>query len=156
MRISLVAVGRARHDPATQIFDYYRHRLDERGIGRLDLKEVEEKRPLPAPERKLREGELLLRAVPKGAVVVALDVAGKPLSSWEFAQKLGAWRDAGTADLAFLIGGADGLSQAVLERADLVLSLGPMTWPHLLVRGMLAEQLYRAQTILAGHPYHRD
>ncbi len=156
MRILMVAVGRARRDPAAEVFDYYRQRLDERGIGRLDLREVEEKRPLPAPERKLREGELLLQAVPKGAVVIALDGAGKPLSSWDFARKLAAWRDEGTADIALLIGGADGLSQAVLERAELVLSLGAMTWPHLLVRGMLAEQLYRAQTILAGHPYHRD
>jgi 23S rRNA (pseudouridine1915-N3)-methyltransferase len=88
-------------------------------------------------------------------VAVALDGHGTALGSEGFAARLAAWRDGGAGDLAFLIGGADGLSEAVRKRAQMVLSLGPMTWPHFLARGMLLEQLYRAQQILAGHPYHR-
>ena len=103
-----------------------------------------------------REGELILAALPPGARLVALDEHGGAWSSRVFAERLAQWRDQGTATLAFAIGGADGLDRTVIDRADAVLSLGPMTWPHLLVRGMLLEQLYRAQQILAGHPYHRD
>ena len=88
-------------------------------------------------------------------MAVALDGAGKALSSEEFARRIGAWRDDGVPCLAFLIGGADGHGAAVLKRADLALSFGPMVWPHLLVRAMLAEQLWRAASILSGHPYHR-
>ena len=115
---------------------------------------MEEKRKLAPPELKTREATLLLNAVPKGAAIVALDRRGTALSSEAFAQRLATWRDAG-ADLAFLIGGAEGLAESVLERAQLVLSFGAMTWPHLLARAMLLEQIYRAQQILAGHPYHR-
>ena len=104
---------------------------------------------------KRAEAELLLAAIPQGSVVVALDERGKALSSEAFAAKMGAWRDQGAADIAFLIGGADGHGDAVRARADFLLALGPMTWPHMLVRGMLTEQIYRAQQILAGHPYHR-
>ena len=110
---------------------------------------------MAAPDAVRHEGELLLRAVPDGARVVALDAAGKTLTSAAFAKHLGAWRDAGVKDVAFLIGGADGLDGAVTGAADLVLSLGAMTWPHLLARAMLAEQIFRAQCILSGHPYHR-
>ena len=90
------------------------------------------------------------------ALVVALDEHGRQLGSRAFAKKMGQWRDDGMRDVAFLIGGADGHDQAVLDRADLKLSLGEMTWPHMLVRGLLAEQIYRANAILTGHPYHRD
>jgi 23S rRNA (pseudouridine1915-N3)-methyltransferase len=92
---------------------------------------------------------------PPGAVTVALDERGQPLSSAAFAARLGAWRDAGVREARFLIGAADGLSDTERAAADLLLAFGPATWPHLLVRAMLAEQLYRATTILAGHPYHR-
>lgn len=105
---------------------------------------------------KAREAELILAAVPPGALLVALDERGRPWSSRELAERLAAWRDRGVTTLAFAIGGADGLGPAVIERADAVVSLGAMTWPHLLVRSLLLEQLYRAQQILAGHPYHRD
>ena len=118
--------------------------------------EVEEKRPLPAAELKAREAELILGALPRGVRLVALDGGGAVWSSGELANRLRDWRDAGSGAAAFAIGGADGLGSAVIARADAVLSLGRMTWPHLLVRGMLLEQLYRAQQILAGHPYHRD
>jgi 23S rRNA (pseudouridine1915-N3)-methyltransferase len=151
MRLHLIAVGRLKPGPHEALARHYAERL----TFRLTMREVEEKRPLPAAELKEREGVLLLAAVPERATVVALDARGKTLASEAFAERLARWRDAGTADLAFVIGGAEGLSPAVLQKADLVLSLGAMTWPHLLVRGMLLEQLYRAQQILAGHPYHR-
>jgi 23S rRNA (pseudouridine1915-N3)-methyltransferase len=105
---------------------------------------------------KDREAELILDALPAGARLVALDERGTQWTSRQLADRLAAWRDGGAAALAFAIGGAEGLGQAVIERAEIVLSLGAMTWPHLLVRGMLLEQLYRAQQILAGHPYHRE
>jgi 23S rRNA (pseudouridine1915-N3)-methyltransferase len=118
--------------------------------------ELEEKRKLPPAQLKAREAELILAAIPAGARLVALDERGQSWSSRELAERLGRWRDQSIAALAFAIGGADGLGQAVLDRADTVLSLGAMTWPHLLARSLLLEQLYRAQQILAGHPYHRD
>jgi 23S rRNA (pseudouridine1915-N3)-methyltransferase len=121
-----------------------------------DIVELEVKQRLPAAMTKMREAELILGAVPPGATLVALDARGTAWSSREFADRLAGWRDRGTAELVFAIGGAEGLGSAISERAAATLSLGPMTWPHLLVRGMLLEQLYRAQQILAGHPYHRD
>ena len=151
MRLHIVAVGKLKAGPHLALARHYADRL----AWPLAVREVEEKRPLPAAELKEREGALLLAAAPAGAVLVALDERGRALTSAAFAQKLAQWRDAGISDLAFLIGGADGLSDGVRQKAQLVLSLGAMTWPHLLVRGMLLEQLYRAQQILAGHPYHR-
>jgi 23S rRNA (pseudouridine1915-N3)-methyltransferase len=99
---------------------------------------------------------LILAALPAGARLIALDERGDAWSSRKLAQRLAAWRDSGTAVLAFAIGGAEGFGADLIERADAVLSLGAMTWPHFLARGMLLEQLYRAQQILAGHPYHRE
>jgi 23S rRNA (pseudouridine1915-N3)-methyltransferase len=122
----------------------------------VTLVEIEEKRRLPVAELKQREAELILAAVPPSARLVALAERGAPWTSRQFADRLASWRDSGVAGLAFAIGGADGLGQAVIDRADAVLSLGPMTWPHLLARSLLLEQLYRTQQILAGHPYHRD
>lgn len=101
------------------------------------------------------EGALLAAAIPVGATVIALDERGRDLASTAFAERIGKWIDDGVADLAFVIGGADGLLPALRERAALTLCFGKLTWPHLLVRIMLAEQLYRAHTILTGHPYHR-
>lgn len=151
MRVAILAVGRARAGPERDLYDSYIKRIR----WPVDLREVEEKRPLPPAELKAREAELLLAALPGGAVTVALDGTGKDLSSEALARKLGQWRDDGRGCVAFVIGGADGLASGVLERADLVLALGRQTWPHMLVRAMLAEQVYRAQQILAGHPYHR-
>jgi 23S rRNA (pseudouridine1915-N3)-methyltransferase len=113
------------------------------------------RRPLPPAALKRREAELILAALPARSRLVALDASGGSWSSPEFAERLAQWRDSGVPELAFAIGGAEGLDRPVLDRATAVLSLGPMTWPHRLVRGMLLEQLYRAQQILAGHPYHR-
>jgi 23S rRNA (pseudouridine1915-N3)-methyltransferase len=151
VRLLIAAVGRAKAGPWRDLERFYLDRL----AWPVTVREVEEKRKLPPVQLKEREAELLLAALPAGATAVALDERGKPLSSLDFAARLGAWRDQGIADLAFLIGGADGLADQVRQKAQLVLSLGTMTWPHLLARGMLLEQLYRAQQILAGHPYHR-
>jgi 23S rRNA (pseudouridine1915-N3)-methyltransferase len=108
-------------------------------------------------ERRLaEEGARLSNALSREAVLIALDENGRNLTSRALAARIGAWQRQGRSELAFLIGGPDGLDPALLERADLVLALGRMTWPHRLVRVLLAEQLYRAATILAGHPYHRD
>lgn len=151
MRVAVLAIGRARDDPAKRVYDDYMARLP----WPHELKELQENRPLPTKKRKQREAELLLRAVPDGARVVALDGGGRMLSSEDFANRIGAWRDDGVPCLAFLLGGADGHGDAALKRADLALSFGPMVWPHLLARALLAEQLWRAATILSGHPYHR-
>jgi len=118
--------------------------------------ELEEKRPLPPAALRLREAELILAARPAGARLVALDRQGTQWTSRDFAERLRSWRDGGAAALAFAIGGAEGLGPAVVDGADAVISLGLMTWPHLFARSMLLEQLYRAQQIHAGHPYHRD
>lgn len=151
MRILVAAVGRAKAGPHRDLEELYRDRLSTP----LTIVEVEERRKLPAPERRIREGELLLARVPPRATVIALDERGKSFASADFAAQLANWQRQGS-DLAFLIGGADGHADAVRERADMTLSFGPMTWPHLLVRALLLEQLYRAQQILAGHPYHRE
>lgn len=154
MRITIVAVGRSKAGPDRDLFEEYRQRLK----WTVTVREVEEHRKVPPAQLMAREGELLAAALPKPsgqAFNVALDQRGKALSSEEFANHVRQWRDRGIEDLSFVVGGADGLSKSVLERMNLVLSLGPMTWPHMLVRAMLAEQLYRAQQILLGHPYHR-
>jgi 23S rRNA (pseudouridine1915-N3)-methyltransferase len=117
--------------------------------------EVDERRSLPPIQLKAREGDLIVGALPASVPFVALDERGVQWSSRALAEQIAIWRDRGWPELAFAIGGADGLHSMVLDRADVILSLGSMTWPHLLVRGMLLEQLYRAQQILAGHPYHR-
>ena len=155
MRITIAAVGRAKRGPEKALCDTFLERISAAALAEVTLREVEERRPLPPDRLKLREAQLLEDALPAGARIVALDPGGKSLSSEAFAERLRAHREAGTADLAFVIGGAEGLAPALVARAELVLSLGPMTWPHLLARAMLAEQLYRAQAILTGHPYHR-
>lgn len=156
MRMTLIAVGRAKPGPVRDLYDYYAERLGHGLLGGLSLKEVEERRPLPPEELKRREAELLRAALPKGARLMALDERGKALTSSDFAALLGRWRDEGVQDLAFAIGGAGGLDPSLREAATLTLGLGLMTWPHLLTRALLAEQLYRAQSILSGHPYHRE
>ena len=149
MRLVVAAVGRGRDDPAQQLFENYRHRLP----WPLELREVRAGGGGDAGRE--REAAALLKGLPEGAYIVALDGTGKALTSEAFAAQLAGIRDDGVAAVAFLIGGADGHGPPALARADLVLSLGPMTWPHLLVRAMLAEQLWRAASILSGHPYHR-
>ena len=153
MRITIIAVGRLRAGPEKSLSDHFRGRLN---AWNVTLREVEEKRRLDGDALKRAEGELILAAIPDGAVLVALDERGKSPTSRQFARQIGDWQDDGTSDIAFTIGGADGLSDAVRKKARLILCFGAMTWPHFVVRGLLFEQLYRAQQIIAGHPYHRD
>jgi len=141
-----------RRGPLYDLQELYAGRI----VPRVTIVELEERRPLPPAPLKAREAELILGALPAGARLVALDRDGASWSSRHFAERLAAWRDRGNGTIAFAIGGAEGLGAAVIDRADGVLSLGALTWPHFLVRGMLLEQLYRAQQILAGHPYHRE
>ncbi len=156
MHIHILAVGRygrgQAHASEKALYEQFARRI----VPPPSLIEVEEKRPLPVADRMRREGELLLAALPEGAFVVALDEHGRELSSKDFAERLGRLRDEGRRSVAFLIGGADGLDAPVKAAADLTISLGRMTWPHMLVRALIAEQIFRAQSILSGHPYHRE
>lgn len=145
----LIAVGRAGEGPEAALYARYATRLRPR----LDLVELPEARGTP-PERRRREAEAILAAIPPRAFVVALDRTGATMDSPAFARQIAAWR--ARAPLAFVIGGAEGLDEAVLARAGARLAFGPRTWPHLLARVMLAEQLWRAHAIATGHPYHRD
>jgi 23S rRNA (pseudouridine1915-N3)-methyltransferase len=156
MRLHVCAVGRARAGPERDLTDDYLDRAGRTGralgLGPAQLHEVEDRKG----GGMAAEAGLLERAIPRGAALVALDERGKTLTSPRFADRIARWRDEGRSDLAFVLGGADGLAPPLRERADLSLSFGPMVWPHLLARVMLAEQIYRAVTILAGTPYHRS
>jgi 23S rRNA (pseudouridine1915-N3)-methyltransferase len=152
MRVTIAAVGRDRRSVHRDLFDHYVQRLRWTVV----LREVEARGNRTGDALKREEAERLLAAIPDGAWIIALDETGKTLSSRGFAHWISNAMDAGASELALVIGGADGLDASVLKRARLTLSLGRVTWPHLLVRGLLAEQLYRAQQIIAGHPYHRD
>ncbi len=151
MRLVIASAGRFRGGPEQTLFERYRGRIR----WTVELREIEARGRRSAARTVEREADLLAAACLAGAHIVALDAGGKPLSSEAFAGRLGALRDGGQRDIVFLIGGAEGLSPRLLADADFVLSLGPATWPHLLVRVMLVEQIFRAQEILAGHPYHR-
>jgi 23S rRNA (pseudouridine1915-N3)-methyltransferase len=151
VELLVVVVGRSRDPPVDTLFTDYARRCP----WPLRLVEVQPRGVLALERRKEAEATLLLEAVPAGAAVVALDEHGRDATSADLARQLGLWRDGGRRSTAFLIGGPDGLAAAALTRADLRLAFGRLTWPHRLVRVMLAEQLYRATTILAGHPYHR-
>ncbi|MFN4129534.1 MAG: 23S rRNA (pseudouridine(1915)-N(3))-methyltransferase RlmH [Paracoccaceae bacterium] len=155
MRVHLCAVGRLRTGPERTLIDDYRMRFDRSGralsLGPLTEHEVEDKRG----GGMAAEAELLFRAVPAGALIVSLDERGTLVSSPGFAGMLTQWRDGGRQDLAFVIGGADGIDPGLRARADASISFGKMVWPHMLVRVMLCEQLYRAASILGGAPYHR-
>jgi 23S rRNA (pseudouridine1915-N3)-methyltransferase len=156
MRLHVVAMGRIRSGPERSLIDDYVQRFDRTGralsLGPMTEHELDDRKASTTPD----QGRVLLRAIPEGARVVALDERGTVMSSRAFAQILQSARDSGTSDMAFVIGGADGLDPSVRARADSLLSFGAMVWPHMLVRVMLAEQLYRAASILAGGPYHRD
>lgn len=152
MRTHILAISKWKKGPEQALFESYSNRLRPKPV----LKELEVRKKLSGLELKQAEAELLLDSVPKGAIIVALDERGKTMPSREFANKIQAWLDQGRGDIAFIIGGADGLDESVRKRCDLLISFGSMTWPHMLVRPMLAEQLFRAHSILSGHPYHRD
>ncbi len=160
LRVLIHAVGRMKQGPERLLVDRYLERAAASGkpLGFAGFEAVEtvESRAGAAPTRKLEEARAFRAGIPAGAVVVALDEHGRSMGSEAFARQLADWRDNGRPAASFIVGGADGLDPAFTAEADLVLSFSPLTWPHQLVRIMLAEQLYRATTILSGHPYHRE
>ncbi|MEO0865659.1 MAG: 23S rRNA (pseudouridine(1915)-N(3))-methyltransferase RlmH [Pseudomonadota bacterium] len=155
MRLHICAVGRLRGGPEADLISDYVTRFDRTGralgLGPLSVTEVEDRKG----GGMAAEAVLLRKALPRGAVICALDERGRIEASPAFARRLAGWRDAGRADVALIIGGADGIDPGLRAEADHLLSFGAMVWPHMLVRVMLAEQLYRAASILAGAPYHR-
>ena len=154
MKCKIVAVGRLRPGPEHDLIQDYLTRFERTGrtlgLSPAHVHEVEAKKSGIAEEARLLE-----KATQGSAPLCVLDERGKTLTSPDFASHLARWRDDGLAEATFVIGGADGLSSDIRARADLKLSFGKMVWPHMLVRVMLAEQLYRASAILAGTPYHR-
>ncbi len=158
MKLAVIAVGRLKAGPERDLVERYRERLEATGrpagFTGLDLVELPESRARRDADRKAEEaGALLARA--GAAAIVAFDERGRSPTSEAFAARLGAWRDEGRPGAAFVIGGPDGLDESVRRRADLVVSFGSLTLPHQIVRALVLEQLYRAVTILTGHPYHR-
>ncbi|MBI4275882.1 MAG: 23S rRNA (pseudouridine(1915)-N(3))-methyltransferase RlmH [Rhizobiales bacterium] len=160
MRLLVLAVGRLKHGPETELAERYRKRMIQsgRGVGlrEVEIIEIRESRAHEADKRMLEESIALANILPEGAAVILLDEHGENLSSKALAEHLRRWREAGRTAAAFIIGGPDGLAPALREKAVLRLAFGAVTWPHQLIRTMLLEQLYRAVTILSGHPYHRS
>ncbi|WP_195821379.1 23S rRNA (pseudouridine(1915)-N(3))-methyltransferase RlmH [Roseobacter sp. MH60115] len=156
MRVHIIAVGRLRAGPQKDLIDDYLQRFDRTGrvlgLGPARVVEVDDRKG----GGMAGEAALIRRAIPAGAVVTVMDERGRLETSPAFAQRLAGWRDTGRGDLALVIGGADGIDPGLRAEADFALSFGKMVWPHMLVRVMLTEQLYRAASILAGAPYHRD
>jgi len=160
MKITVHAVGRMKAGPEKQLADRYFERFAKSGppVG-LEFSgviEIAEGRAQTANERRREEGQRLQTQLQQGTAMILLDERGKNFSSEDFAGRIGLLRDGGRKALVIAIGGADGHEQSLRDQAELMLSFGALTWPHQLVRVMLGEQLYRAATILAGHPYHRS
>lgn len=159
MRIVVAAVGRRRATPEAALIDDYASRIAAGGravgVTSMELLEIDISRAQTAEDRRNQEYGAFERRVPGDARRIVLDERGTALTSLAFAERIGRWRDDGETQLAFLLGGPDGHAEAARSTAHLVLGLGPQTWPHLLARAMLCEQLYRATSILAGRPYHR-
>lgn len=159
MRITVVAIGRSRagaeHELVDRYIDRAQHCSRAVGFAGPDIVELSEGREATQTLRRKTEGRKLVAKVPAGGRKIVLDEGGRALTTRELSTLLASWRDDGVPAAVFLIGGPDGHSPDLLRTADLVLSLGAMTWPHLLVRVMIAEQLYRVMAILSGHPYHR-
>ena len=159
MRIVVAAVGRLKRGPESDLSERYRERAVKsgRGIGlrSLEVVEIAESRAREPQRRMLEESIALANIIPKGAATVLLDPRGEPVDSNSFTKRLSGWNDGGR-DVAFVIGGPDGLAPTLSDQADLHLAFGALTWPHQLVRIMLLEQIYRSVTIMTGHPYHRE
>jgi 23S rRNA (pseudouridine1915-N3)-methyltransferase len=157
VRWQLLAVGRLKNGPERDLVDRYRVRADSlgrsSGFGTIEVVEIPEARARTAPERVAAEAASLLSRA-EGTKLVAFDERARSLSSPDFAERLRAWRDGGSS-ISLVVGGPDGLDETVRRRADLLVSFGQLTLPHQVVRVLVAEQVYRALTILAGHPYHR-
>ena len=152
MRIHLVAVGRLKKSPYQEMIDEYSKRL----TWPLTLSEVEARHQQNAAQKQQQEMELIEKQIPDQSYRILLDERGKLFSSHDFAQKIEHLMIQGQSSCCFMIGGSDGFTDGFRAKADFVLSLGKMVWPHKLARVMLLEQIYRAQQIIAGHPYHRD
>ncbi len=159
MRLLIAAVGRLKSGPERLLIERYLERANAAGravgLAPVDVIEVPESIARRSADRIAEEGSALNAAVPKGTRRIILDSRGRNLTSEDFAVRLAAWRDGGPTAAVFLIGGADGLAETLGKGADLVLAFGSATFPHQIMRILLAEQIYRALTILAGHPYHR-
>jgi 23S rRNA (pseudouridine1915-N3)-methyltransferase len=159
VRLWIIAIGHARGTSEGALVEDFADRARKMGrnlgFPAVTVEELAVSRARDAAARMAEEGERLAEKVPDGAHVVLLDARGKGMTSEDFADFLGVLRDAGTRDLAFVIGGPDGLGKLPGVRAGRSLAFGPQTWPHLLARALLSEQVYRAMTILSGHPYHR-
>jgi 23S rRNA (pseudouridine1915-N3)-methyltransferase len=159
MRILIAAVGRLKQGPERELAERYRKRAADfgrkLGLQAFDVVEIKESRADNPERRMIEESIAIANVIPDRAIAVIMDERGSPLDSASFAGRLQEWRAQVRPVVTFIIGGADGLAPSLRERADLALALGPLTWPHQLVRIMLLEQLYRAVTILGGHPYHR-
>ena len=158
MRLVVIAIGRLKQGPERELAERYRERFDD--IGRklgfrgLEIHEISESRARDAATRMAEEAAAIAALTPEKCLLVALDERGKSIDSAVFARHLGRFRDE-AKDVIFVIGGADGLSPELRRKAKLTIAFGAATWPHQMVRVMLLEQIYRAATILAGHPYHR-
>lgn len=159
MRLLILAVGNARGTSENALIEDFiaRARAFGRRLGfsAVTVEEVAVSKLREARARIAEEGQRLAARIPPGAHVIFLDARGKGMTSEDFAEMLAAMRDAGARDLVFLIGGPDGLDPGPAVKSSRSLAFGPQTWPHMLVRAMLSEQVYRALTILGGHPYHR-
>jgi 23S rRNA (pseudouridine1915-N3)-methyltransferase len=159
VRLTLICVGKLKAGPERLLFERYFKRLTEcargAGLAGVDLRELDESRAQRAGQRRAEEGAAILAAVPKGGVLILLDERGRATTSEEWAADIGQERDTSRSAYAVAIGGPDGLDPSLGAGAHRIVSFGSMTWPHQLVRVMAGEQLYRAMTILAGHPYHR-
>jgi 23S rRNA (pseudouridine1915-N3)-methyltransferase len=159
VRLVVISIGRLKQGPERELAERYRERFDD--IGRklgfrgLEIHEIAESRARDAATRIAEEASAISAAIPEKSVLVALDERGDNIGSTAFARQLGRWRDEQVANAIFAIGGADGLSPDLRRKARLRVAFGSATWPHQMVRVMLLEQIYRAATILAGHPYHR-
>ena len=159
MRVGIIAIGRMKQGPERELVARYLDRAQaggkSLGLSGFAVTELSESRASAAATRKLEEARAIHDLLSGGTMLIALDERGTAMGSEVFAKTLGTWRDGGRGAVTFLIGGADGIDPELLKSAELTLSFSPLTWPHQLVRIMLAEQLYRATTILSGHPYHR-
>jgi 23S rRNA (pseudouridine1915-N3)-methyltransferase len=159
LRLTVIAVGRMKAGPERELWDRYAKRLaglaSSLGIAHMEWREVDEGRARGAEERRAEEARAILAAAPKGGWLAALDERGAALTSAQWAAEIGKARYGAAASYAVVIGGPDGLDPSVRAAARTIISFGAMTWPHQLVRVMAGEQLYRALSILAGHPYHR-
>jgi 23S rRNA (pseudouridine1915-N3)-methyltransferase len=159
MRLVVISIGRLKQGPERELAERYRERFDD--IGRklgfrgLSIHEIPESRARDSATRIAEEAAVISAALPAKSALVALDERGDNVDSAAFARHLGRWRDEQISDTIFAIGGADGLSPDLRRKAKLSIAFGAATWPHQMVRVMLLEQIYRAATILAGHPYHR-